>query len=228
MTRVEELAGQLGSARGAIQLGLHKAMRAAGPGDQAAATLIAGASRMTLLSNAVALLCRYGRGAESLSLVKSMVVTALAMCWAVSTEDLGEELKQEIKELQLWRADEATAPTPDRLDLVGLTDSEAEAAEAVLRRMEVPATGAVPQESPTPGEALTAANRAMTAALWALDKRWPAAFPVLPPPPEALLICSQEGARARAIPTTKISDAETVLGDSTKTRRAKGKGKGKN
>ncbi|MEK7384570.1 MAG: hypothetical protein AAB262_14980 [Elusimicrobiota bacterium] len=152
-------------------------------GDQVAATLIAGATRMAGLSNAVALLCRYGRGVQSESLVRSMVVTALAMCWAVSVEDLGEALGKEADELQAWRSEDAAAPTPDRLELVGLTDSECEAAEAVLRRMELSSTGTVlvaVGKGATPEEALLAANRAMAAALWALEKRWPGTFTALP------------------------------------------------
>lgn len=173
----EELLGRLRAAKGAMRAGSARAMRSAGAGDQAAATLIAGAARMAGLSNAVALLSRYGRGAESLSLVKSMVVTALAMCWAAEAEDLGKELGQETKALQAWEPDAAAEPAADRLDLVGLTDAEAEAAEAVLKRMGVSATDAPLEVRPTPDEALAAADRAMTAALWAMEKRWPASAP---------------------------------------------------
>lgn len=188
MTRVAELSGRLAAAKEALRKGLRRALRDASPGDQAAATLIAGAKRMADLSNAAALLCRYGRGAESESLVKGMVVTALAMCWAVSAEDMGEALRRETRGLQIGEED--AAPAGDRLDLSGLADSEAEAAEAVLRRMGVSPADAAPGEVPTPEQALDAADRAMTAALWALEKRWPAAFSALPGPAKGLLICS--------------------------------------
>lgn len=174
MTALEELIGRLGAAKDALRAGMAGALRCAGAGDQAAATLVAGAARMAGLSNAAALLCRYGRGAESLSLVKSMVVTALAMCWAAEAEDLGQELGRETKALQSWEPDAAAEPAADRLDESGLTDPEVEAADAVLRRMGVTQREAAPGTGPTPEEILAAAHRAMTAALWAMEKRWPA------------------------------------------------------
>jgi hypothetical protein len=149
-------------------------------GDQAAATLIAGADRIAGLANAVALLCRYGSAAGSVSLVRSMVVTSLAMCWAVSTEGQESALVRETDELQAWRSDGALAPELDRLDRLGLSDSEAEAAEALLKRTGLPASAARADGGPTPEEALTTALRAMKAALWAMDKRWPGNIPALP------------------------------------------------
>ena len=74
--------------------------------------------------------------------------------------------------------EDEVAPTPDRFELVGLTDSEAEAVDAILRRMELPAADA----GPTSEKALSAANRAMAAALWALEKHWPGACAALPSP----------------------------------------------
>lgn len=170
------MVGRLEVAKGSIQTGRLRVLGAARPGDQAAATLIAGATRMAGLSNAVSLLCRYGCGAQSNSLVRSMVVTALAMCWAVSKKDLGEALGPEAGELQAWMPENAIVPAPDRLEIVGLTDAEAEASDAILRRMERPAVDADPASE----EALSAANRAMAAALWAMEQLWPGTRGVLP------------------------------------------------
>lgn len=173
--------GRLGTAKRDIEAGRLRALGSARRGDQADATLIAGAARMAGLSNAVVLMCRHGRGAQSVSLVRAMVVTSLAMCWAVSAADMSEAVKQKTRELKAWRAEDETVQASDRLDLLGLTDSEAEAADAVLKRMDLTETG----ESPAAEEALFTANRAMAVARWALEERWPGAFASLPSPDAA-------------------------------------------
>jgi hypothetical protein len=179
MATIEDLIGRLGSAKRTLEAARRKGMDASRRGDQAAATLIAGADRIAGLANAVALLCRYRRAAGSVSLVRSMVVTSLAMCWAVSTEGQESALVRETDELQAWRSDGQVAPELDRLDRVGLSDAEAEAADALLKRMELPAAAGA-GAGPTPEEALSTALRAMKAAQWAMEKRWPSDIPVLP------------------------------------------------
>ena len=175
---IDELLGRLSAAKTAITSARAKALTAPGPADQAAAILIAGAARIAGLSNAVALLCRYGQTAPAAPLVRTMVVTALAMCWAVSAKHIGEALEAETGALEAWAPEEAADAEPDKIEVEGLTDAEAEAAGAVLKRVAL--AGAPSAGAPGTEEVLAAAGRAMTAAQWALEKRWPAAFPALP------------------------------------------------
>lgn len=177
MEELEELLACVEAAKKGVEAALERAQRRPADGGEAAAVLIGGAARLARLANGVALLCRYGRGQACGDLARAMVVSALAMCWAVSDQEPESGLQRELAGLEEAEGALEERPAGDRVEREGLSAEEAEAAEAVMRR-----SGLSPVERAGAAErrTLQLAARALEAARWALDGRWPPASAALP------------------------------------------------